>query len=77
MRFDGAAGYRGNANLRARAMSYGGHHHGGGMFGLAAIVYVIAYVFGKHVAQIVVGTAFLIGAAFFAYVMFRVVMGTI
>jgi hypothetical protein len=54
-----------------------GHHHGGGMFGLAAIIYVIAYVFGKRVAQIVIGTVLLIGSVFFAYVMFRVVMGTI
>jgi hypothetical protein len=59
-------------------MSYGGHHgHGGGMFGLAAMIYVIAFVFGKRVAQIVVGSVFIIGVAFFAYVMVRIVMGTI
>lgn len=56
-------------------MTHGNHH--GGMFGLAAIVYVIAFVFGKHVAQIVVGSVFAIVVMFFAYVMFRVVMGTI
>ncbi len=57
-------------------MSYGHHSHGG-MFGVAAIVYVIAYVFGKHVARIVVGSALLLGVAFFGYVMFRAVMGTL
>lgn len=54
-----------------------GHHSHGGMFGLAAIVYVIAYVFGKHVARCVVGVALVVGLACFAYVMFRIVMGTI
>ena len=35
-------------------MSYGNHSgHGGGLFGTAAIVYVIAYVFGKHVARMI------------------------
>ena len=58
-------------------MSYGNNHSHGGMFGLAAIVYVIAYVFGKHVARCVVGGAFIVGVLCFAYVMFRSVMGTI
>jgi len=58
-------------------MSYGNHHSHGGMFGLAALAYVIAYIFGKRVAQIVIGGIFSVGVVFFAYVMYRVVMGTI
>ena len=59
-------------------MSYGNHSgHGGGLFGTAAIVYVIAYVFGKHVARMVVGTASLVVLACFAYVMVRIVTGTL
>lgn len=54
-----------------------GHHGHGGMFGLAALAYVIAYVFGKRVAQIVIGAVFIVGVLCFAYVMYRVVMGTV
>lgn len=57
-------------------MSYSNHGHSH-MFGLAAIVYVIAYVFGKHVARVVVGSALVVGLVCFAYVMFRIVGETI
>ncbi len=53
-----------------------GHHHGSTV-GVFALVAAIAFAFGVRTARIVVGSALLLGAAFFAYVMFRVVMGTI
>jgi hypothetical protein len=58
-------------------MTYGGHHRHGGTLGIFAIVAAIAFAFGVRTARIVVGSALLIAAAFFAYVMFRVIMGTI
>ena len=58
-------------------MSYGNHSGHGGLLALSAIVYVIAYVFGKRVARMVVGTALLVVLACFAYVMFRIVTGTL
>lgn len=58
-------------------MSYGGHHGHGGAFGVFAIVAAIAFVFGVRTARVVVGAGLILGAAFFAYVMYRVVMGTI
>jgi hypothetical protein len=57
-------------------MSYGRHHSHGGL-GLSAIVVAIAFAFGVRTARIIVGGALLTAAAFFAYVMFRVIMGTI
>jgi hypothetical protein len=54
------------------------HHHGhGGALGIFAIVAAIAFAFGARTARIVVGSALLIALACFAYVMFRVVTGTI
>ena len=58
-------------------MSYGHHRHGGSAFSLFALVAAITFAFGVRTARIVVGGALLIAVAFFAYVMFRVVMGTI
>jgi hypothetical protein len=57
-------------------MSYGHHGHSGAI-GIFAIVAAIAFAFGIRTARIVVGTALLSVVVFFAYVMFRVVMGTI
>jgi len=53
-----------------------GHRHGGS-FSLFMLVAAITFAFGVRTARIVVGGALLIVTAFFAYVMFRVVMGTI
>lgn len=53
------------------------HHRHGSALGIFAVVAAIAFAFGERTARIVVGSALLIGAAFFAYVAFRVVMGTI
>jgi len=49
-------------------------HHA---FGFAALVAAIAFAFGERVAQWFVALALILGAAAFAYVMFRVAMGTI
>lgn len=49
-------------------------HHSLGAF---AIVAAIAFAFGMRTAQIIVGGVLVAGVLFFAYVMFRVVMGTI
>jgi hypothetical protein len=57
-------------------MSYGHHKHGGAI-GIFAIVAAITFAFGVRTARIVVGSALLIVTAFFAYVMFRVVTGTL
>ena len=69
----GPAVQPGSRDMRAQAV----HRLQVGMFGLAALAYVIAYIFGKRVAQIVIGGIFSVGVVFFAYVMYRVVMGTI
>jgi len=53
------------------------HHRHGGAIGIFAIVAAIAFVFGERTARVIVGSALLIGAAFFGYVLFRVVSGTI
>lgn len=58
-------------------MTYGHHRHGGSTLSLFAIVAAITFAFGVRTARIVVGSALLAGVAFFGYVMFRVVMGTI
>lgn len=49
----------------------------GGVWGAFAIVAAIAFVFGVKTARVMVGTVLVAGALFFAYVMFRIVMGTI
>ena len=54
-----------------------GHHSHGGTLGIFAIVAAITFAFGVRTARIVVGSVLIIVTAFFAYVMFRVVMGTI
>lgn len=54
------------------------HHHGhSGAVGIFAVIAAIAFAFGERTARIVVGSALIIGLACFAYVMFRIVMGTI
>lgn len=53
-----------------------GHHHGSAI-GVFAIVAAITFAFGVRTARIIVGSTLLTGVAFFGYVMFRVVMGTI
>ena len=61
--------------VQERAMRH--HHSHGGALGVFAIVAAIAFAFGERTARIVVGSALLIGLVCFAYVMFRVVSGTI
>lgn len=58
-------------------MTHGHRSHGGGAFSLIALVGAVAFAFGIRTARIVVGSALLVGTAFFGYVMFRVVMGTL
>ena len=54
------------------------HHHGhSGAIGIFAIVAAIAFAFGAQTARIVVGSALLIGTAFFGYVIFSIWMGMI
>lgn len=50
------------------------HGHGGAL-GILAVA--IAFAFGIRTARIVVGSVLLIALACFAYIMFRVVNGTI
>lgn len=50
---------------------------GHGTLGAFAFVAAIAFTFGVRTAKIVVGVALIAGALFFAYVMFRVIAGTI
>lgn len=45
--------------------------------GAAAIIGLIAFAFGKRTAQAVVGVVLILCALAFAYVMFRIVTGTI
>lgn len=52
-------------------------HHGMGGFGLFAFVAAIAFAFGGTAARVVVGTGLIACALAFAYVMFRIVTGTI
>lgn len=56
---------------------FGGHHGHGGAFGIFALVAAIAFAFGVQTARIIVAFVLIVGLTFFAYVMFRVVMGTI
>ena len=54
------------------------HHHGhGSAIGIFAVVAAIAFAFGARTARIVVGSALLIGAAFFGYVVFSIWMGMV
>lgn len=53
------------------------HHHGHGAFGAFALVAAIAFAFGKRTAQVVVGSVLIVCLLAFAYVMARIVMGTI
>ena len=53
------------------------HNHHSGAFGIFALVAAIAFAFGAPVARFIVGSVLIVGAAFFVYVMFRIVMGTI
>ena len=57
-------------------MTHFRHSHGGAI-SIFAIVTAIAFAFGERTARIVVGSALLAGAAFFGYIILRVVMGTI
>lgn len=49
-------------------------HHA---LGVGLLVYLIAFAFGKRTARAVVGAALILGTLAFAYVMFRIVGGTI
>jgi hypothetical protein len=53
------------------------HHGHGGALGIFAIVAAIAFAFGERTARIIVGSALLIGAAFFAHIIISVWMGMI
>jgi uncharacterized membrane protein len=53
------------------------HHHTGHGFGALVLVGLIAFVFGARVARVVVGSVLVVIVLAFAYVMFRVVTGTI
>lgn len=52
-------------------------HSHSGTIGVFAIVAAIAFAFGARTARIVVGSALLIGAAFFGYVIFSVWVGMV
>ncbi len=56
-------------------MSHDNHY--GETFEALAFVAAIAFAFGTRTARIVVGSALIAVTVFCAYVMFRVVMGTI
>lgn len=47
------------------------------LLGLVALIGLVAFAFGENTARTLVGTVLLTGALAFAYVMFRVVSGTI
>jgi hypothetical protein len=49
-------------------------HHA---IGIGLLIYLIAYAFGNNVARTVVGGSLLLCAAAFAYIMFRIISGTI
>lgn len=53
------------------------HHHTPHGLGALALIGAIAFVFGARTARIIVGSVLLAGGLFFAYVMFRIVTGTI
>lgn len=58
-------------------MSHEGHHMGHGTFGAFAVVAAIAFAFGARTARVFVGSVLIAAALFFAYIMFRIVAGTI
>lgn len=45
--------------------------------GLGLLIYLVAFAFGERTARVVVGAVLIIGALAFAYVIFRLVEGTI
>jgi hypothetical protein len=45
--------------------------------GLGLLIYLIAFAFGERAARVVVGVGLILGVLAFAYVMFRLVGGTI
>lgn len=47
------------------------------LIGLGIVASLIAFVFGANAARVFVGAVLLLAAAAFAYVMFRIVSGTI
>ena len=49
-------------------------HHG---IGIAFVVAAVAFAFGERTARAVVGGALILATGFFAYVMLRVIAGTI
>lgn len=49
-------------------------HH---TIGIAALVYAIAFAFGERTARVVVGAVLVAGLVFFAYVVVRIMTGTI
>lgn len=53
------------------------HHHRGHAIGAGLLVAAIAFVFGWRAARIFVGTVLIVATAFFGYVAFRIVTGTI
>jgi len=54
------------------------HHHGhGGAFGAFALVAAITFAFGAPVARFVVGSVLILAGLAFAYIAYRIVMGTI
>lgn len=55
-------------------MTHRGHN---GTLGVFAIVAAIAFAFGVRTAQVVVAVVLLFGVAFFTYVMFRIITGTV
>lgn len=57
-------------------MSHGGHHMHGSI-AIFAICAAIAFAFGGRAARVVVGTGLIACALAFAYIAFRIVMGTL
>lgn len=49
-------------------------HHGLGLFAAAAL---LVFVFGAKAARIIIGGGLAVAALAFAYVMFRIVTGTV
>lgn len=56
-------------------MSY--HRHNHGAFGILALIAAIYFAFGERTARTAVQFVLLAGLAFFVYIGWRVVMGTI
>lgn len=49
-------------------------HHA---FGIGLLVYLVAFAFGERTARVLVGSTLIAGVLAFAYIMVRVVSGTI